>query len=72
MPIEPLDVGPLFGGDQPALESDRQLVLNLLNAAYADERLGLSDFSARTERVWRARTFDDLVPLVRDLMAARG
>jgi hypothetical protein len=69
MSFEPTDVGPLFGGDQPVLDSDRQLVLNLLVAAKADGRLVDWDYSARVAAVYNARTFDDLVPLTRDLMA---
>ena len=65
---EPRDVGPLYGGDQPVLESDRQLVINLLNAARADSRLSDYDHSARMNRVYWARTFDDLIPITRDLM----
>lgn len=69
MSFEPTDVGPLFGGDRPILESDRQLVANLLKAAQADGRLTEFDFSTRMSRIYLARTFDDLVPITRDLMA---
>ncbi len=69
MPFEPMDVGPLFGGDRPILDYDRQLVVNLLTAAHADRRLTDWDFSVRMNAVYGARTFDDLIPLTRDLMA---
>ena len=69
MGYEPIDGWPLFGSDQPVLSSDRQLVADLLNAARADSRLDDFDYSARMSRVYTARTFDDLVPLTRDLMA---
>jgi len=65
---EPRDVGPLFGGDQRIVESDRQLVVNLLTTAHADARLTDADFSARMSQVYAARFFDDLVPITRDLM----
>jgi len=68
MSFEPTDVGPLFGGDQPILETDRRLVINLLNAAQADLRLTAPDYAARMNQAYAARTFDDLVPLTRDLM----
>ncbi len=68
MAFEPMDVGPLFGGDRPILDSDRQLVVNLLTAAHADGRLADWDLSMRMNGVYTARTFDDLVPLTRDLM----
>ena len=65
---EPKDVGPLFGGDRPILESDRHLVINLLSAAQADGRLQPLEYSARMTSVYHAQTFDDLVPIARDLM----
>ena len=68
MYVEPTDVGPLFGGDRPILESDRQLVINLLATAQADGRIPDYELSARMTRVYNARTFDDLVPITRDLM----
>ena len=66
---EPSDVGPLFGGNQPIRESDRQLVINLLTAARNDSRLTDYDYSNRMGWAYSARTFDDLVPITRDLMA---
>ncbi|MDR0284057.1 MAG: DUF1707 domain-containing protein [Propionibacteriaceae bacterium] len=69
MSSEPIDVGPLYGGDRPILDSDRQLVINLLDAARGDSRLTEYDFAARVARVRAARFFDDLVPVTRDLMA---
>ncbi|MDR0489106.1 MAG: DUF1707 domain-containing protein [Propionibacteriaceae bacterium] len=68
MSTEPRDVGPLFGGDRPIRDSDRQLVINLLHSAHADGRLSDYDFHARMQYVYHARTFDDLVPVARDLM----
>ena len=64
-----MDVGPLFGGDRPILESDRQLVFSLLNAAHSDGRLTDYEHVVRMTRVYHARTFDDLVPIARDLMS---
>lgn len=68
MPTEPSDVGPLYGGAQPVLVSDRQLVVNLLVAARAYGRLPDRDFSHRMIQVQASRTFDDLIPIARDLM----
>jgi len=65
---EPTDVGPLFGGDRPVLDSDRRLVVDLLTAARNDSRLTDYDYSNRMRMVNMARTFDDLVPIARDLM----
>ena len=72
MAAEPTDVGPLYGGNRPALDSDRRLVLNLLHAARADQRLAEWDYQFRVDQTHLARTFDDLIPITRDLMARRG
>jgi len=68
MPYEPTDVGPRAGGDLPASPHDRQLVVNLLVAARAVGRLMDWDFSHRMMIAQTARTFDDLIPITRDLM----
>ncbi|MCL2737102.1 MAG: DUF1707 domain-containing protein [Propionibacteriaceae bacterium] len=68
MSAEPIDVGPLFGGDRPVLPSDRQLVITLLNAARADSRLRDADYTYRMSQVYTARVFDDLIEITRDLM----
>ncbi|MGC3953774.1 MAG: DUF1707 domain-containing protein [Propionicimonas sp.] len=71
-PYEPTDVGPAVGGDIPASEADRQHVVTLLveatnegllSADERDRRIGLAQF---------AETFDDLVPLTRDLVNLDG
>ena len=67
---EPTDVGPLVGGDQRLSDQDRRLVIDLLTAAHHDGRLGDADFNTRFAAAQRARTFDDMTPLTRDLMAA--
>jgi hypothetical protein len=65
---EPRDVGPLYGGDFQVAPADRQLVITLLTAARANGRLSAPDCAARLAAAYAARTFDDLVPLTRDLM----
>jgi hypothetical protein len=65
---EPRDVGPLYGGDYQVSPGDRQLVITLLTAARADGRLSAADCGVRLSAAYAARTFDDLVPLTRDLM----
>jgi len=65
---EPLDVGPAAGGDRPATDADRWQVVDLLYAAHAEGYLGAPDRDARVEAARRAVTFDDLVPLTRDLV----
>ncbi len=44
-------------------------MINLLTAAHADGRLTDWDLSARMNGVYNARTFDDLMPITRDLMS---
>lgn len=70
MTMEPSDVGPKFGGDLSATDSDRRLVVQLLDAALRDGRLTAQDHAVRTSQAMQAYTFDDLVPLTRDLTAA--
>ncbi len=71
-PTEPTDVGPAVGGDIPATDSDRQHVVTLLIEATNE---GLLPASERDHRIGLARiaeTFDDLVPLTRDLVGLDG
>lgn len=71
-PTEPTDVGPAVGGDIPATEADRQHVVTLLVEATNE---GLLPASERDRRIGLARiaeTFDDLVPLTRDLVTPDG
>lgn len=67
-PREPDDVGPAVGGDLRASDADRNQVLDLLSAAYAEGRLTRDEHDERTGQATRARTFDDLIPLTRDLV----
>jgi hypothetical protein len=65
---EPDDVGPIAGGDQRASHADRGMVKDVLEAALADGRLDQSEYDERLAQAESAKTFDDLVPLTRDLM----
>lgn len=67
-PLEPTDVGPAVGGDLGVAESDRQHVITLLNTAHAEGHLSAYDRDRRIESAVAAQTFDDLVPLTRDLV----
>ncbi|NNG20641.1 DUF1707 and DUF2154 domain-containing protein [Naumannella sp. ID2617S] len=67
-PAEPDDVGPAVGGDLRASDADRTQVLDLLSAAYAEGRLTREEHEERSGLAHQARTFDDLVPLTRDLV----
>ena len=69
--LEPTDVGPVAGGDRPVAEGDRQHVLTLLNTAYAEGLLTVPERDRRLADARAAVTFDDLVPLTRDLVTGR-
>ena len=71
-PSEPTDVGPAVGGDLVATDLDREHVVLLLNEATNE---GLLPAAERDRRIGLARTadtFDDLVPLTRDLVGVDG
>ncbi|WP_051209063.1 DUF1707 SHOCT-like domain-containing protein [Propionicicella superfundia] len=65
---EPTDVGPAVGGDKPVSEADKQQVLHLLQTAYDDGRLTPDELESRQAGARDAQTFDDLIPLTRDLV----
>lgn len=65
---EPLDVGPIAGGNQPAQEADKSQVASLLRAAAAEGRLTQTELDERLTAIRNATTFDDLIPLTRDLV----
>lgn len=71
-PLEPSDVGPAVGGNLPASDSDRDHVITLLTAAHAEGRLTLAERDERIAAARVAETFDDLVPLTRDLVTVEG
>ncbi len=68
MSNEPTDVGPAVGGNLPVSQADKDQVLHLLQTAFDDGRLTSEELSARTEAATLADTFDDLIPLTRDLV----
>src|SRR5215213_3268929 len=67
---EPTDVGPIAGGNLRASDADRDRVATLLSAAHAEGRLSKEEHDERLEELLRAKTFDDLIPLTADLVAA--
>ena len=66
---EPSDVGPAAGGNLPVSENDRSKVVTLLESAYAEGRITTAEHAERMQAAADAETFDDLVPLTRDLVA---
>ena len=71
-PLEPSDVGPAAGGDLTASDTDRDHVIALLTAAQAEGRLTAAERDQRIAVARTAETFDDLVPLTRDLVSPTG
>lgn len=71
-PLEPTDVGPAAGGDLLASDADRDHVVTLLTAAQAEGRLSAAERDERISSARAAETFDDLVPLTRDLVNPTG
>lgn len=65
---EPLNVGPIAGGDLRASDADRDQVANLLSTAYAEGRLTMEEHEERVGQLMAAKTFDDLIPITRDLV----
>jgi hypothetical protein len=65
---EPLNVGPISGGNLRASDADRDQVANLLSTAYAEGRLTMEEHEERVGQLMAAKTFDDLIPITRDLV----
>ena len=67
---EPTNVGPIAGGNLRASDSDRDQVATVLSTAYAEGRLTREEHDERVEVLMGAKTFDDLIPITRDLVLA--
>jgi Domain of unknown function (DUF1707) len=65
---EPTNVGPIAGGSLRASDSDREQVATLLSTAYAEGRLTREEHDERVDHLMAAKTFDDLIPITRDLV----
>jgi len=66
--LEPRHVGPVAGGHLRASDSDRDQVASVLSTAFAEGRLSRDEYDERLDSLLRAKTFDDLVGLTRDLV----
>jgi uncharacterized protein DUF1707 len=66
--LEPTNVGPIAGGNLRASDADREQVANVLNTAYAEGRLTREEHEERLDQLLAAKTFDDLIPITRDLV----
>ena len=65
---EPTNVGPVAGGNLRASDADRDQVATLLSTAYAEGRLTREEHDERVDQLMAAKTFDDLIPITRDLV----
>jgi hypothetical protein len=65
---EPANVGPIAGGNVRASDADREQVATLLSTAYAEGRLTREEHDERIDQLMAAKTFDDLIPITRDLV----
>lgn len=65
---EPTNVGPIAGGHLRASDADRNQVATLLSTAYAEGRLTREEHDERVDQLMAAKTFDDLIPITRDLV----
>jgi Domain of unknown function (DUF1707) len=68
---EPSNVGPIAGGNLRASDADRERVATVLNTAYAEGRLSREEHDERLDQLMGAKTFDDLIPITRDLVVVR-
>lgn len=66
--LEPTHVGPVAGGHLRASDADRDQVAEVMSTAFAEGRLGREEYDERLDALLRAKTFDDLVGLTRDLV----
>jgi hypothetical protein len=66
--LHPHPVRPVPGGHLRASDTDRDRVADVLNTAFAEGRLGRDEHDERLDALVRAKTFDDLVGLTRDLV----
>jgi len=66
--LEPTRVAPVPGGHVRASDHDRDQVANVLSTAFAEGRLSQEEHDERMDSLLRAKTFDDLVALTRDLV----
>jgi Domain of unknown function (DUF1707) len=65
---EPTNVGPIAGGYLRASDADRDQVATVLSTAYAEGRLSREEHDERVDELMAAKTFDDLIPITRDLV----
>lgn len=57
-------------GSLRASDADREQVNEVLTAAYAEGRLTREEYDERSDQVLAAKTFDELIPITRDLVYA--
>jgi hypothetical protein len=65
---EPSNVGPIASGGLRASDADREQVATVLSTAYAEGRLTKDEHDERLDHLLKAKTFDDLIAITRDLV----
>ena len=70
--VAPHQVAPVAGGHLRASDSDRDQVASVLDTGFAEGRLSRDEYDERLTALLRAKTFDDLVGLTRDLVVVAG
>jgi hypothetical protein len=58
----------MAGGNLRASDADREQVATVLSTAYAEGRLTIEEHDERIDQLMAANTFDDLIPITRDLV----
>jgi hypothetical protein len=66
--LAPTHVGPVAGGHLRASDADRDQVAEVMSTAFAEGRLSREEYDERLDALLKAKTFDDLVGLTRDLV----
>src|SRR3954453_17605975 len=66
--LQQTTVGPVAGGHLRASDADRDQVAEVLSAAFAEGRLTREEYDERVDALLKAKTFDELVGLTRDLV----
>ena len=68
-PTPPAPPTPPVGDELRCTDADRDRVIDLLKAAYADGRLDQAEFDVRFDLTMKSKTYAALEPITRDLVA---
>lgn len=71
MPADEMAVGARGRGHFRASDADREWAVDVLKAAFVQDRMGKDEFNLRVGRVLKSRTFADLDALTADILTGR-